>query len=325
MLYPLKFHPVYKSILWGGRNIEKKFNRNIPDGKIAESWELCCRNDGMSIVSNGDLKGLTFEGMLEKYKEQLVGTDVYGVYKNFLPLFIKIIDANDRLSVQVHPDDKYAKSHGEGNGKTEMWYIIDAKPGAKLVYGLKIGVTKSDFIHSLSSGNLDKLLNEIPVSPGDVFYIPSGTVHAILDGILIAEIQQNSNTTYRVFDWNRVDKNGKPRELHIDKAIEVINFDNPPVLNRNRNYVDKGGYNERVLSENDYFTVKELNISDEFTGETDGRKFTVYMFIEGNGRIYYEKGCEPVSLGETVMLPASMGKYSIKGHAKILEIYVNTK
>ena len=202
MFYPLFFEPVYKNIIWGGRNLEKVLNRTLPEGTIAESWDVCCHKNGMSIVSNGPLKGIGLDELIKTNGALLVGKNCESMDR--FPLLIKIIDANDKLSVQVHPGNDYAlKVHGD-LGKTEMWYVIAAKPGAKLIYGTLPGTSLETFSAAIKNGCLEETLNFIDIKTGDVIFIPSGTLHAIMDGLLIAEIQQNSDTTYRVFDWNRV-------------------------------------------------------------------------------------------------------------------------
>ena len=322
MLYPLKFEPVYKNMIWGGRNIEKKFKRYIPEGTIGESWEVCCRSDGMSVISNGYLKDSTLSSVIDKYKEHLLGTRVYNTSYKVFPLLIKIIDANDNLSVQVHPDDEYAFKKSGENGKTEMWYVIDAKPGAKLVYGLKNNITKHDFTKAISNNNIENTLNEVEVHKGDVFYIPAGTVHAILDGILIAEIQQNSNTTYRVSDWNRVDSSGKSRELHLCNALEVINFNSMGIFVPDDTIYDFGTYKLKTLSKNAYFTTEEILLNGKYRAVTDNFSFFIYMVIEGYGQIKYNDGIENISSGDTIMIPATLGNYEIIGEMKLLKVYV---
>jgi len=321
LLYPLKFIPIYKKYLWGGRNMESKLHRNIPDGKIAESWDICCRDDGMSIVSNGNLMGKSLSSIVKRYGEDLLGTDVCnGSYKIF-PLLIKIIDANDKLSVQVHPDDSYAVKNGECSGKTEMWYIIDAKPGAKLVYGLKENMTKDEFIKAINNRDIKNVLNEVPVLPGSVFYIPAGTVHALLDGILVAEIQQNSNTTYRIYDWDRVDSGGNPRELHIEKALDVINFDFHPMDEELAVVHDFEGSKIKELVNSSYFSVEEVEVDTTYKESTDGSRFFIYMVISGKGYIEFLNGAEDVGAGETILIPASMGSFEIKGKLKMLKVF----
>jgi mannose-6-phosphate isomerase len=276
----------------------------------------------MSIVSNGFLKGSTLDKIIDEYKDALLGCNVYNSsYLNF-PLLVKIIDANDKLSVQVHPGDNYEGLEQGESGKTEMWYIIDAKPNASLIYGLKNSITKKDFLRAIADKNINSTLKMVPVKPGDSLYIPAGTVHAILDGILIAEIQQNSNTTYRVYDWDRVGKDGKSRELHLDKALDVIHFGAQNHLEAQCETKGYTGYTIKVLSKSKYFTVDELNISGIYRSLTDGSRFFIYMVIEGAGTIKYENGQLDISKGETLMIPASLGEYEITGNIKALKTYL---
>lgn len=321
MFYPLKFDPVYKEIIWGGRNIERHFKRNIPPGNIAESWELCCREDGMSIVNNGIFKSKSLHDLIEEHGEKILGTRVCEKYGLNFPLLIKIIDANDKLSVQVHPDDRYAHTIGERNGKSEMWYILDAKKDARLIYGLKKGMTKEKFIDAIRNGKVYDTLNQIPVKTGDFLYIPAGTVHAILDGILIAEIQQNSNTTFRIYDYDRIDANGKKRQLHVDRALDVINFDfdNSP----NTAEVTYDGNNSiKGILKSDYFCTDEISIKDQYNSATDGTSFISMIIIEGCGEIISGGISEKIVSGETLLLPAALGSYIIKGNLKLLTSYI---
>jgi len=225
MLYPLKFDPIYKQIIWGGTNISKYFHRGIILDSVAESWELCCREDGISIVSSGILKGMSLQDAIYKYKDKLLGKKTYLNFGSKFPLLIKIIDANESLSVQVHPNDAYARINDDSCGKNELWYILDAKKKAEIIFGVKKDETKAEFSVAVSENKIEQTLNRVAASKGDVFYVPAGKVHAILSGILIAEIQQNSNTTYRIYDWGRVDVGGKSRALNTAQALDVIDFD----------------------------------------------------------------------------------------------------
>lgn len=321
MLYPLKFEPVYKSLIWGGNNIERKFKRQLPQGRIGESWEICCRSNGMSIVSNGSLKGKTLEELIEIYKEDLLGCDVYSKYSDF-PLLIKIIDANDKLSVQVHPDDEYARKCNEKNGKNEIWYILDARPEAKLIYGLKGCATRDDLLNAIKNNDIKNYLNEIPVKPGDALYIPAGKVHAILDGIMVAEIQQDSDTTYRLYDWDRVDSLGNPRELHIEKALDVINFEESCVVTENSRKLECSDFCMTSLSQNEYFNLDNIKIKDSYKDMADGSKFHIYFVIEGNGTIEFSKGREELCPGCSLFVPACLGEYIISGRLNVLKTYI---
>ena len=225
MFYPIKFKALYKDYVWGGRNLPR-IGKEIPEeGKVAESWELSCHKNGTSVIANGIFEGTELTGLIEKYGRQVIGTALDEKHVKKFPLLIKFIDANDRLSVQVHPTDEYAFVHENGElGKNEMWYIISAEPGATLVAGVKEGVTKEIFAKAIEEGKVEECLNSIAVKEGDIINIPAGLVHAIGKGIILAEVQQNSDTTYRVYDYGRLGADGKPRELHVEKSLETIDF-----------------------------------------------------------------------------------------------------
>jgi mannose-6-phosphate isomerase len=317
MLYPIKFKPIYKDILWGGDNIANHFGRVTPFARVAESWELTCRDDGMSVVENGELAGKSMQALIDAYGAELLGKRAAKKYAGSFPLLIKLIDAADRLSVQVHPTDEYARRDGEENGKNEMWYIVDAKKDAKLIYGLKPGVTKKDFEAAVSGACVEQTLNAVPVKPGDFFFIPAGTVHAILGGILIAEIQQNSNTTYRIYDWNRLDKNGKGRALHIEKALDVIHFGRAQAGDA-AEFSEEQAYSARQLLRSAYFNLDEIVVKTAYRGETDGESFVAAMILSGSGTLRYDGGVEKTNPGETILLPASLGTFEFSGSQKLL-------
>ncbi|AGC68200.1 mannose-6-phosphate isomerase ManA [Thermoclostridium stercorarium subsp. stercorarium DSM 8532] len=321
MLYPLKFHPVYKDYIWGGRNLSK-FGKQLPEGKVAESWELACHPDGMSVVRNGIYEGRTLKSMIEEFGGDIVGE--LGAESAGFPLLIKLIDANDRLSVQVHPDDEFAKAHEGDNGKNEMWYILDAKPGAKLVYGLKKGITKSDFEKAVRENRIEDCLNYINVKAGDFINIPAGLIHAIGDGIILAEIQQSSNVTYRVYDYNRRDAHGNLRPLHIEKAMQVINFNAGDIKYpyEGLEYKRSDNVSLKVLVANKHFCVELYKISGNITQETNFRKFHAYICIAGSGEIGYQNERVSIGQGETVLIPACIGEYRIKGKLTLLKTYV---
>lgn len=249
-MYSIKFEPVFKEKVWGGNKLAKYLSKDVSmDVKVGESWEIACHREGTSKIRNGEYKGLTLEELIKHYGDIVFGKSIEKITDRF-PLLIKFIDANDKLSVQVHPDDEYAMKFEDDFGKTEMWYIVDAEPGAKLVYGLKKGITKEDFIKAIENNDFDEILREIEVKKGDVVFIPAGTIHAIGKGILIAEIQQSSDITYRVYDWNRVGLDGKPRELHIEKALDVINFDE---------YIEKPKVESTILHKDGYKKVNYVS------------------------------------------------------------------
>ncbi len=315
MFYPLKFNPVYKNYIWGGHNL-KKINKNIPQEITAESWELSTHEDGVSVVSNGELKEKTLNKLINKYGVEILGTNVYDKYRD-MPILIKFIDAQKDLSVQVHPDDRYAIKYENGqNGKTEMWYILDAEENSNLVYGLKKGITKESFIKTIDDNIVEECLNYISVNKGDVLNIPAGTVHAIGAGLLIAEVQQKSNLTYRVYDYNRVGNDGKKRELHIDKALKVIDFDN----NEMKKCTSLLNLNEGCMIKNEYFSLTEINVIGTIKESSRNESCHVFIFLDGEGAIFYENKELKVKKGDTVLIPAVLGDYELKGNFKILRV-----
>jgi len=316
-LYPLKFKPIYKRKIWGGSKICSYFGRPPQGDRIGESWELCCREDGMSVVENGALHGAPLQEIIDVYREQLVGTEIYDKYGNKFPLFIKYIDANDKLSVQVHPDDAYAAQFGE-SGKDEMWYIIHTHGNAKLVNGLKC-TSKIEFIDAVKNGRVSQLLNTVTVKAGDFVFIPGGTVHAIFGGLLIAEIQQNSNTTYRIYDWGRLDETGKPRELHLDRALEAIRWDRP--VTRPADFSQIHRFEAGTLRfgpQIKEFQVNELSVDGSLARTVSCKGFEVVLNIAGYGEIRYADGVVDLTPGDVVLLPASLGRYSLNGCMKML-------
>ncbi len=323
-LYPLTFIPVYKDYPWGGRNFEK-FGRKLPDGVNAESWEISCHPDGISIVANGTYAGMPLPDLIKKLGRRLIGTALPDRDVEKFPLLVKFIDAENKLSVQVHPDDEYALEHEGEYGKNEMWYIISAKPGAHLIYDVVPGTTRESFAKAIKEGTLESCLKKVEVFPGDVINIPAGLVHAIGEGIMLAEIQQNSNTTYRVYDYDRVGKDGKKRPLHIEKSLDVIDFkgagrrEKCPGLKLS---IGEGSTSTFVVA-NRYFAVEVLDIDGTVEQVADGSRFHIYTFTEGKGRIICEGKNElPVKAGVSVLIPAAMGPYIIEGKLKGLKSYV---
>lgn len=318
-MQPLKFKPIFMKRIWGGNALKTRYGFNIPDGdKIGELWCISDNRTAVSEVEGGSFDGIKLNELAKNYKDEL-----YGEGKSYdrFPLLIKIIDANDKLSVQVHPDDDYAYKHENGDlGKTEMWYIIDAKPGAKLVCGLKEGTTKQQFKTLLDEGILEDCLNEIEVNPGDVVYIPSGMVHAIGDGILICEIQQNSDLTYRVYDYNRVDDNGNKRELHIDKALDVIDFNlkSDKIIPEYKKI--EGGSIARVV-DSKYFKTDVIVVDSSLNIETNGT-FNTLVVVDGECKLSYDNDTIYLKSGESMLVPASIDKYTVTGNCRLIRSYI---
>lgn len=309
-MYPIKFENLYFERIWGGKDLEK-FRDNVPSGVIGESWDIACHKNGTGIVVNGELKGKDFNEIIDLYGEKLLGTEINT--KEF-PLLIKLITAQDKLSVQVHPDDEYANRIEKDSGKTEAWYVVDAEEGASLIVGTK-DCNKEKFKEAIDTGNLDEYLNKIPVKKGDFFYVQSGLVHAICEGTLIAEIQQSSDTTYRVYDFNR------GREIHVEKALDVIDF-SLKGENTTGLLVEKDGYDKTYLCVGEYFTIQKYEIKTSVKEESDEGRFYLFTCVDGNGVIKYENGEEKILMGDSILVPAALGKYELKGNFTLLKSYV---
>ncbi|MBQ8525731.1 MAG: class I mannose-6-phosphate isomerase [Clostridia bacterium] len=314
MITPIKTKPVFKQYIWGGSALKDKYNKDIQDNFAAESWEISCHDDGLSLVAEGEHKGRTLKEVIFENKEQMLGDCECERF----PLLVKLLDANDKLSVQVHPDDAFAFEHENGSlGKTEMWYVVDAKPGAKLVYGLKDGVTREQFAEAIENSTLEELLNFVPVEKGDTFFIPSKTIHAICEGLLIAEIQQSSNTTYRVYDYNRKDANGNTRELHTEKAIAVASMEN--VEGKEKAVPKTTMVNDTkvsVLVSCEFFEVVKYDVSGDIMIVDDS--FQLFVCTEGCGKLVYDGGETEFNAGDSVFMPAALRNYTICGNAEVL-------
>lgn len=319
MLYPLKFKPVYKDYVWGGRNFEK-LGKQLPEGIVAESWEVSCHKNGTSIIANGEYAGVTLPNLIRLLGRDLVGSQLPQKDVEKFPLLVKFIDADKNLSVQVHPDDAYAQANENGEyGKNEMWYIIDAKPGARLVYDVRPGITREAFAQAVRDNKVEDCLKSIEVFPGDTINIPSGLIHAIGQGIMLAEVQQNSDTTYRVYDYGRTD-----RPLHIGKALDVIDFNSE---GRKEKYEGLGldlgnGSSKKHIVATGYFSVEVYDINGKVEEDASGEKFYIYTIFEGSGNIAWNSGSLDVKAGESVLIPATLGKYALSGRLKALKCYV---
>lgn len=324
MFYPLKLKPVYKDYLWGGRNLEK-FGKILPPGIAAESWEVSGNPNGVSIIGNGEYTDTPLTKLIQDYGQDIIGINKYSEHYTKFPLLVKLIDANDRLSVSVHPGDDYAFNHENGElGKTEMWYILEAKPDTKLVCDLLPDVTKEMFTRAIELDQVENCLQQITVNPGDTIYIPAGLVHSIGEGIILAEIQQSSDITYRVYDYNRVDSMGNKRPLHIAKALDNINFG----VKRNHHKTTGLTVNlnkevqKKYLVANSYFAVELYTVNGKVDELADGSKFFIYLIIEGSGEIWYENGSVSLAKGDSVLIPAKLGNYNLQGDFKALKTYI---
>ena len=321
-LYPLTFKPLYKDYLWGGRSLER-LGKSLPETIVAESWEISAHHDGMNIIASGEYAGRTLEDLVLTLGERLLGSQSYQKYQNTFPLLLKLIDANEWLSVQVHPDDDYARIHEHDFGKTEMWYVLEAQPGAQILYGLARDITREDFKEILESSKISEVLKSVPVHTGDVIYIPAGTIHAAGKGILIAEVQQNSNATYRLYDYDRKNPDGTSRPLHLAKALDSIDFAN--VLRQGKyeglDYV-KDGLSIRIIIADPHFCAEIIEVTQEASLLADGQTFMAYTFLSGSAVIEWATGSINVRAGESVLIPANLGHYKLKGNAKALRAYI---
>lgn len=321
MLYPMKFAPLFKERIWGGRKMEAKFGKKLPENTlIGESWELSGVDGDVSVVANGKLAGNSLSELIEVYMGDLLGEKVFKQYGEEFPILIKLIDAADVLSIQVHPDDELAKERHNAYGKTEMWYIIDNDPDASLYLGFNQKVDKQKYLEYLEKGELQKILGEVKVKPGDAYFIPAGAIHAIGKGILIAEIQQTSDITYRVFDWNRVDDKGNGRELHTELALDAIDFNS----NENHNITVEPKKNESVQMQScPYFTSSVIEVDGKIVRDyREIDSFNIYICLEGEVQVKTLEGTEVISKGETLLLPAITDAAELSGKGRLLEVYM---
>ena len=309
-MYPIRFENLYYEKIWGGRDFEA-FRDNMPDGEIGEKWDIACHPNGTGIVANGELKGIKFDELINKLGHDLVGNKIT---LEKLPLLIKLISSKEKLSVQVHPGDEYAAKHECDYGKTEAWYVMDAKLGASLIVGTK-NCTKEEFEEAIKNNKVEEYLNKIEVKKGDCFLINSGLVHAICEGVIIAEIQQNSDVTYRVYDY------GRPREIHVEKALDVINFDLQCENLSEKTEEEFDGYSHILLCKNEYFGIEKITIDSQYNDISDIEKFDMLTCVDGEGTIEGKDFTERIRTGDSYLIPASLGEYTIRGKAIILKSY----
>ncbi len=323
-LYPIKFKPIYLDKIWGGNRIKTVLNKDFGElPNCGESWEISGVEGNVSIVDNGFLAGNSLQELVEIYMGDLVGDEIYKKFGDEFPLLIKFIDAQQDLSIQVHPNDELSKKRHNAYGKTEMWYIIDADENALINSGFNGEVTKEKYLKHAENGTLTELLHYDKVKPGDVFFIPAGRVHAIGKGILVAEIQQTSDVTYRIFDYNRKDDNGNLRELHTEFAIDAIDFS---YLDEYKTkYSVERNKSSEIVSCN-YFTTNILEFDTRIEKDYfQLDSFVIYICLEGDFEIEYDEKTVKISKGETVLIPASLDAYQLKPlseKVKTLEVYI---
>ena len=318
-LYPLQFNAILKDRIWGGTKLKTYLHKPITSEITGESWEISTVDNEVSVVSNGSLKGKLLNELVNEFPEALLGKKVYQQFGKQFPLLFKYLDAREDLSIQVHPNDQLAKERHNSFGKTEMWYVMQADENAKLILGFKEKSSPKQYIESLENKTLLSILDSKKVKKGDVFFLETGTVHAIGAGTVIAEIQQTSDITYRIYDFERIDANGNKRELHVDLALEAINYN---VVEAEKHY-KKGVNSSNKMVDCQYFTSNFIPLDGNATITKNGQSFTVYMCVEGSFELEYNNETYPYAIGDTVLIPAEMTVFKLSGTASILEIYIS--
>jgi len=322
MLYPLKFEPIFKEKIWGGQKIREVLGKDFGAlDNCGESWEISGVEGDISVVSNGSLKGRALTDLISEFHGELVGKSVFEKFGSQFPLLIKFIDANADLSIQVHPDDELAHTRHNSLGKTEMWYVFSADPGSTLISGFNQALTKETFLKKFEAGKIEEVLNVEQVQAGDSYFIPAGRVHTIGKGLLLAEIQQTSDVTYRIYDFDRKDKDGNTRELHVDEALDAIDY----------SYYDEyktpyaDSLNQQVqLAESTYFATNKLTATQPVQLDLSRDSFTVLVCFEGKASLQWNENQTEIQQGETVLIPATMDSCTIvpQNSVSILETYV---
>lgn len=318
-LYPLSFTPILKERIWGGTKLQTVLNKSSLSKNMGESWELSAVSDDISVVNNGAAKGKTLTELIDLFPEELLGEKVLSKFGKQFPLLFKFIDAKEDLSIQVHPNDQLAKARHNSFGKTEMWYVMQADENARLIVGFKNSSNQKEYISHLQQGTLLDLLEAYPVQTGDVFYLETGTIHAIGAGVLLAEIQQTSDITYRLYDWGRVDANGEARELHTDLALEAINYNTTKSKITYDNIVENKSV---TVVDSVYFKTNYLQLSSSYSWIKKEDAFTVFMCVEGKCSLTCDGEQFSLVKGQTILIPASITHFVLEGSATLLEISI---
>lgn len=317
--YPLQFEPILKERIWGGTKLKSELNKSITSETFGESWEISTVNDNLSIVKNGILAGKSLYDLIDLAPEAILGTAVFNKFGKQFPLLFKFLDARLDLSIQVHPNDAFAKKHHNSYGKTEMWYVMQADENARVIAGFNKKINPDEFIKNIEDKKIMSVLDVKTVSKGDFFFLETGTVHAIGAGILIAEIQQTSDITYRLYDFDRVDVAGNKRELHVDLALEAINYNQTDTLKSYTKTINKSN----SVVDCPYFTTNFIPLDGDMEFNKNGNSFTVFMCVEGNFEMEHDNIKYYYKLGDTVLIPAALKYFMIRGKASILEIYIS--
>lgn len=317
--YPLQFQPILKERIWGGTKLRDYLNKPIASEITGESWEISTVVNDVSVIANGIFKGENLNELIEKFPNEVLGTKVYEQFGKQFPLLFKYLDAREDLSIQVHPNDALAKKRHNSFGKTEMWYVMQADEEARLIVGFKEKSSQKEYLENLKNKTLIDILDTKKVKKGDVFFLETGTVHAIGAGTVIAEIQQTSDITYRLYDFDRVDANGNTRELHVDLALEAINYD---VVEAQKSY-SKVENRANVMVDCPYFTTNFIPLDGKMKFKKNQESFLVFMCVEGSFKLIYNQETYSYKTGDTVLIPAAMTEYELLGKASILEIYIS--
>jgi mannose-6-phosphate isomerase len=317
--YPLQFEPILKERIWGGEKLKTILNKPIVSKITGESWELSTVEGDVSIVVNGELKGKSLMDLIDEMPNEILGTTVYERFGKQFPLLFKYLDAREDLSIQVHPNDKLAKERHNSFGKTEMWFVTQADADARIIVGFKENSSKEEYLQHLNDKTLVSILDDVKAKAGDVFFLETGTVHAIGAGLVVAEIQQTSDITYRLYDFDRKDAQGNTRELHVDLALDAINYNK---VDTRKKYETKAN-TSNVVVDCPYFTTNFIPLENKVEVSKSGETFTVYMCIEGNFEIEYDGFKQAYKKGDTVLVPAEINAFVLNGNASILEIYIS--
>jgi len=318
-MYPLQFEPILKERIWGGEKLKTILNKPITSKITGESWELSTVEGDVSVVANGELKGKSLMELIDESPNEILGTEVYNRFGKQFPLLFKYLDAREDLSIQVHPNDKLAKERHNSFGKTEMWYVTQADADARIIVGFKEDSSKEEYLKHLNDKTLVSILDTVKAKPGDVFFLETGTVHAIGAGLVVAEIQQTSDITYRLYDFDRKDAQGNTRELHVDLALDAINYNK---VDTQKKYETKTN-TSNVVVDCPYFTTNFLPLENKLEVSKSGASFTVYMCIEGSFEIEYSGFKQTYIKGDTILVPAEINAFILNGNASILEIYIS--
>lgn len=317
--YPIQFEPIFKERIWGGTKLKTYLNKPIDAENIGESWEISTVENSVSSISNGVFKGKTLLEVINEFPEEILGTEVFKRFGKQFPLLFKYLDASEDLSIQVHPNDELATKRHNSFGKTEMWYVMQADEKARLIVGFKENSSQEIYLKNLKNKTLLDILDTKKVEKGDVFFLETGTIHAIGAGTLIAEIQQTSDITYRLYDFDRIDANGNTRELHVDLALDAINYD---LVEAEKQYSKVKNTSNEIIN-CPYFTTNNIPLDGKMDISSNNQSFKVYMCMEGNFDLMYNNQIYSYKTGDTVLIPAILTDFQLNGKAILLEIYIS--